>query len=274
MAISNFIPEVWAAQMLVDFKEQSIAAGLVNRQYEGEASKGNTVNITAAIDVTITDYAGAGRTTSAEAVTDDNLQLVIDQEKSFDFYIDDIDRAQAAGTMDAFTTSAAVGLAEDADKYLFALAASNADTGNILTPSAITDGEGAWNVLRDLRKKLNLCKVPQANRVVVINSEFEALLLDASSKLTAVDTAGDPSALREATLGRLLGFTVIMSENLPVTNDPQALAFYQPAIAYVSQIEKTEALRASDKFADRLRGLHVYGGKVIRPKGVAMWVSS
>lgn len=273
MAITNFIPEIWNAQMLLDYKQAAVAANLVNREYEGNATRGNTVHITSAVDVTVTDYAAAGRTTSAAAVSDAGQDLLIDQEKAFDFFVDDIDRAQAAGSMDAYTRSAARALAEDSDKFLLALAVTGADSTT--TPgTAITTGDQAFNAVRDLRKVLNQNFVPAGNRVLVVNAEFEALLLGADSKLTSVDTSGVPAGLREATVGRLLGFQVVMSENLPTTANAQALAFHREAVAYVSQIEKTEAMRANDKFADRLRGLHVYGGKVIRPSAVAVFTNA
>lgn len=279
MAITNFIPEIWNAKMLLDFREQAVAATLVNREYEGDASKGNTVKITSAVNVAIKNYkTGVGsvaRTTAADPVSDAGQDLLIDQEKNFDFYIDDIDRAQVAGSMGAYTQSAGEGLAEDADKFILATALTGALSANVTAAgTAITTGAQAWNVIRDLRKVLNKQLVPLANRVAIVNSEFESFLLGADSKLTAVDTSGTPEGLREAVLGRLLGFTVYVSENLPNTTKPQVLAFYRPSVAYVSQIVETEALRAQDKFADRLRGLHVYGGKVIRPKGVAAWTSA
>lgn len=271
MAIENFIPEIWNAQMLLNFREQAVAANLVNREYEGDATRGNTVKITGAVDVEIKDYKAAGRITSADAVSDTGQDLLIDQEKVFDFYIDDIDRAQAAGSMDAYTRSAAAGLAEDADQFILATAVSEADAGNILDPATITTGDEAHDVIRDLRKVLNKARVPLGSRVLVINAEFEALLLSADAKLTSADVSGSPAGLRSATIGNLLGFRVVTSENLPETDAPQALAFYSPAVAYVSQIEKTEALRGENKFADRIRGLHVYGGKVIRPEAVAVF---
>lgn len=278
MAISSFIPAIWNAQMLTDFREQAIAANLVNRNYEGDASKGNTVKITTAVDVSVADYKAAGRITSASAVDANGQDLLIDQEKSFDFYIDDIDRAQAAGSMDAYTRSAAEGLAEDADKFILATAVTNAGSSVVgdgaATPAALTTPEAFFNVIRDLRKTLNKASVPLGSRVLVVNAEFEAMLLENSAKLASVDTSGTPAGLRDATLGRLLGFDIVTSENLPNTADAQALAFYRPSVAYVSQIQETEALRATDKFADRLRGLHVYGGKVIRPAGVAVWTNA
>lgn len=268
MAITSFIPEVWNAQLLTDFREQAIAAALTNREYEGNASAGNVVKINSATAIAIDDYAAAGRTTSADAVSTTSVDLLIDQEKSFDFYIDDIDRAQAAGSMDVFTRSAGEGLAEDADKFVLSTAVTGA--GTTLTTN-ITDGTLAFNAIRDLRKALNKNKVPQAQRVLIVNAEFEGHLLASDAKLTNVDMSGSPEGLRSASLGRLLGFDIFVSENLPVTDQPQALAFYRPSLAYVSQVEKTEALRANDKFADRLRGLHVYGAKVLRAgKGVAV----
>lgn len=284
MAISNFIPKIWNAQMLLDFREQAVAAALVNREYEGDATRGNTVKITTAVNVSIKDYKTGvvededgdkiARTTAPDAVDASTQDLLIDQEKSFDFYVDDIDRAQAAGSMNAYTRSAGEGLAEDADKFILSTAVTNADASNTIASKALTTPDAAWNILRDLRKLLNKNKVPLANRVAIINAEFEALLLDHDSKMTAVDTSGSPEGLREATLGRLLGFTVVTSENLPVVNKAQVLAFYRPSVAFVSQITETEAMRGQDKFSDRLRGLHVYGGKVVRPKGVGKFTAS
>src|SRR5690606_6309958 len=118
MAIENFIPEIWNSQLLLDFQEQAVAANLVNRQYEGDARRGNTVKITTATRVTVSDYKDAGRTTTPSAVSDEGIDLLIDQEKSFDFYIDDIDRAQSAGSLEAYTRSASEALAEDADKFI------------------------------------------------------------------------------------------------------------------------------------------------------------
>lgn len=273
MAITSFIPEIWNAQLLTDFRAQTVAAALTNREYEGNASAGNSVRINTATAIPVADYALAGRTTSASAVTTTSENLLIDQEKSFDFYVDDIDRAQAAGSMDAFTRSAGEGLAQDADKFILSTAVTGAGTVVPTPAAAIDTGDAAFTVVRDLRKALTKGHVPNSQRVLIVNAEFEALLLDASSRITSVDTSGSPEGLRNANIGRLLGFDVYVSENLPNTTKAQALAMYRPAVAYVSQVEKTEAMRAQDKFADRLRGLHVYGSKVVRAEGVAVWTN-
>ncbi|MGI5347050.1 P22 phage major capsid protein family protein [Streptomyces sp. CA-250714] len=271
MAVTSFIPEIWNAQLLMDFRAQTIAAALTNREYEGNATSGNKVRINSGTAVAVKDYKAANRTTSADSVSTTSQDLLIDQEKSFDFYVDDIDRAQAAGSMDAFTRSAGEGLAEDADKFILSTAVTGAGT---VLPSANLTPATALNVIRDARKAMNKLKVPQAQRVLIMNAEFEAILQDADAKLMNVDQSGASETLRNATLGRYLNFTLITSENLPTTNAPQALALYTPALAYVSQIEKTEAMRATDKFADRLRGLHVYGAKVVRPQGLVAFTDT
>ena len=271
MSVASFIPEIWNSSLLLEFREQATAAALVNRQYEGDAQVGNTVVINTAANVDIHDYADNDRTTSPDDIVADDQRLLIDQEKNFDFLVDDIDRRQAAGSMDAYTTSAGEGLAEDADRYILATAEAGATTTQDGEGSAPETGDDAFDILRDLRKALNKLHVPLGQRVAFVNAEFAALLVGADAKLTAVDVSGDNGGLREGTLGRLLGFRIVESENLPETDDPQVVAFYQPAVAFVSQIMDTEAMRAEASFSDRLRGLHVYGSRVIRPDGVATW---
>lgn len=281
MATTNFIPTLWSAKMLVSFRQKAIFAALANREYEGEAKTGNSVKITGVVDVAVKDYKagalsdGAGgtlpRTTTPDDITDTTISLPINQEKNFDFYVDDIDAAQAAGKLTPYTDSAAAGLVEDSDRFLATLLFLQ---GTAVVPgAAATTAATAWNVIRDLRKALNKAKVPMGDRVFVANAEFSALLEENDSKLMQANTSGSTKGLTEAELPRILGFDGFASENLPTVNKPSIVAYHKSALAYVSQIEKTEGMRAQNKFADRLRGLHVYGGKVLRPTAVAHWTA-
>jgi hypothetical protein len=280
MAISNFIPEVWSAALQEEFRQAVIFAGLTNRQFTGDAAVGNTVKITTAIPVEVKDYKEAGRTTSPDGISTTQIDLVIDQEKSFDFLIDDIDLRQAAGGLAPFAKGASFGLAEDADKWIAkqiynATVAKDDSPGTAAVGSLADNGKAAWNVIRDLRKTLNQNHTPAGSRVLVINAEFEALLLGFDSKLTAVELAATtPSGMRDAFLGRVLGFNVYTSENLPVTAKAQALAFHTSAYGFVNQLTKTEAMRAEKSFSDRLRGLNVYGGVAVRPKAIASFTAN
>lgn len=272
MAITNAIPALWSAKILTEFQEATIFAGLANREYEGEAKGGNTVNITGIEPIAIKDYKAAGRTTSADAVTDTGVDLLIDQEKSFDFYVDDIDAAQAKpALMSAYTKSAADGLAEDTDKFLSSLliAQGTAATGVV----APTDAASAWDAIAVIKKMMQKAKVPASQRVIVMNAEFASFLDSSESKLMKANESATTAGLRDASYGKILTFDTYGSENLPETTKPQIVGWHRSALAYASQIEKTEAMRAQNKFADRLRGLHVYGGKIIRPNAVFHWTA-
>ena len=268
MAVTNFIPEIWSAAVAQALQDTAVIAPITNTQYEGEARRGNQVHITGVIPPTVTDYAAASRETSAEDLSDDGDTLLINQEKSFDFHVDDIDRVQAAGSFESWTTAAGRALGEDADAYIAARAiaeGTNATTalGGATALADDTDGSATWNAIRDFRKILNKASVPAGERYLLMNAEFESSLLSNDAKLAKADESGTPAGLREATLGRVLGFTLVVSNQLPVSDFPQAIAFWRPALAYVSQINDVDGMRSHTKFADRVRGLHVYGSKVV-----------
>lgn len=270
MAVTNFIPELWSASLLELWWDQAVFAALVNREYEGLASKGNVVHISGIVAPTVKDYKDNGRTTTPDDITDTGVDLLIDQERSFDFLVDDIDRVQVAGSLESYTGAAAEGLTADSESFLANLMVDNGTPYDGLTTDA-DSAEDAWNVIADIRKQMNKAKVPASNRILAVNAEFERLLLGNDAKLTSVDTSGDTAGLRSATLGQLLGFRTVVTNYLPEADEPQVVAFQQRCVAYVSQIQDTEGMRAQNTFADRVRGLHVYGGKVIRPLGVVVY---
>ena len=270
MAIDNFIPAVWRAAVDEALQETAVLAPITAATFEGAARQGNQVKLTGVVPPNIKDYKSAGRTTSAEELNDAGDTLLIDQEKAFDFVVDDIDAVQAAGSFEEWTTAAGRALGEDADAYIAAQAVAG---GTAATGIAdVVDAKTAWDAVVALRMALSKAKVPASQRWLVINPEFEAHFLGNDSKITSVDTSGSPAGLREAIIGRVLGFTVVTSNFLPEQTKPQAIAFWKPALAYVSQIDKIEGLRAHDKFGDRVRGLHVYGAKVVSYYSTAVQV--
>lgn len=281
MSLDNFIPELWSASILENFHNDAVLVGMANREYEKNFTAGSKLHIPGVVDVQVKDYktgavTGTGgakvpRTTIPDAVASTGIEITIDQEKAFDFLVDDIAAAQANQSMDAYTKSAAAALVEDAETFLSAMLTSKgtAVTG-IANP---TDWASAYTAILKLRGKLLAAKVPAMDRVLLINASFEEFLLSDSSKLTSFDKSNMTDGLREATIGRLLGFDVVTSPWLDDTK-PMAVAFHKPSVAYVSQVEKTESMRAEQTFADRVRGLHVYGGAVLRPTAVQVFKAS
>lgn len=279
MANTNFIPEVWSASILENFHNQAVLTGLTNREYEGELTSGSKIHIAGITDIKVKDYkagvipaaGGSGtqpRTTAPDTVASTGIELAVDQEKSFDFLVDDIDRVQANKSFDKYTESAGLGLVEDAEAFLTAMLSTQGTAVTGLTTP--TDWAAAYKIVLALRGKLTAAKAPQAGRVLLVNGEFEKHLLSDGSKLTAFDTSNTTEGLREATIGRLLGFDVVVSSWMDDTR-PMAIALHKPSVAYVSQITEIESMRAQNTFADRVRGLHVYGGKVLRPTAVQVF---
>lgn len=275
MAFNHFIPTLWSTALLEAWQATAVFGNLVNRTYEGLASRGNKVTISGVVVPTVKDYktgVSGARTTAADAISDTGIDLLIDQEKIVDFYVQDIDRIQSAGSLDEFTTASGQALAVDSDKYI-AMAAVD-DAGIEVPGSTPTTGDQAFNLLNTAQKLLTKKNVPFVGRVAVVNAEFAALLKGADSKLTNFNTSGDTAGLRDGTIGSLGGARVVESNTLPEMDEPQFVLFHQRAIGYVSQIEEVEALRAHDRVADRIRMLHVYGGKVLRSDGVAVFNTS
>lgn len=273
MAVDNFVPEVWHADILENFKQNEVIAGTVERSYEGTASKGNTVRITSFATPTIVDYAtgtSGPRTIDAEPLNDSSQNLLIDNEKAFSFYVDDIDKAQAAGSMRHVTSDASAGLIEDVETHLANLlvtAGTDVDGG---TSESVTTGNEAFDKVLQLRTVLSDNKVPPGDRTLLVNPGFSRLLLGADSKLTNADTSDDTQGLREASIGRLLGFRVYESALLS-PGQPCAVAYHRSALGHVLQLDKVEALRAQNKFADIIRSLAVYGSTVLRPDAIQYW---
>lgn len=269
MAVTNFIPQIWSASILEAYQASRIVLPTVNTDYEGDAKVGNQVKITGFNTPSIIDYAAASRTVTAEALTDSTQSLLINQEKAFSFFVDDIDRAQSAGNLDSVTRDAGRALAEDAESYVIGLLKAGTSTGT----AAITTPDLAYSAVVGIRTALAKAKVPNDQRYLLVNPEFASFMLGAASKLTTVDIAGD-GELRNGVLGRLLGFTVIESPLLTNgASKPAAIGYHKSAISYANQIDSVEGFRHQTKFADVLRGLHVYGSKVTRATGVQTYLS-
>jgi hypothetical protein len=279
LSINNFKPEIWSAQTLVALRSSLVYAQpqLVNTNYQGEiTSRGQSVHITTIGDPTIFDY-DAGDTLNYEDVETAGTDLVIDQAKAFAFKLDDVDKAQALmSPMQQMAQNAAYGLRDKADAYVASLytgvAADNVlgSTGSpIDTYTTPTDAYS--KVLVPLRTKLNRKNVPREGRYVVVSPEFHGSLLN-DDRFVRADASATTEGLRNGFVGRAAGFDILESNNTPnPSGDTQVIqAGYPGAITYAEQILETEALRLQATIADAIRGLHVYGAKLLRPTGIAV----
>lgn len=276
MGLASFVPEVWHANLLGALQDAHVFANLCNRDYEGTLkAQGDTVRINSIGRPTVNTYTpNSTSITPEEAVAADQV-LVADQAKYFSFKIDSVDQFQAAGdVMAAYAREGAYALGETADTFL-AAKYTQADAANQLGTVSITTSALAFDMVADLNQKLNEASVPRKGRWIVIPPFVENLLLQHSS-LVRVDAAGTGESLREAQIGRLLGFDVYVSNNtVNVTGDDYAvMAGFPGAITFAEQIVKTVQFQPEASFSEALKSLHVYGASVIQPAGLATCVAS
>jgi hypothetical protein len=277
MSILRFRPEIWAAELLVALRTKLVFAGpqVVNHDYEGEISQmGDTVHISSIGDPTVADYA-AGDVLTYEDLQDAGQTMLIDQAKKFSFKVDDIDKRQAKGdVMSEAMSRAAYKVAKGIDSYIAGLY-TGVVSANAISTTAITSADLAYTGLINLRTKLATADVPDEGRYVIVPPWYYGLLLN-NDKFVRVDASGTSEGLRNGRVGRAAGFDVFESNQcVNVTGDDYIVqAGVGMAISFASQIVETEALRLQTTFADAIRGLNVYGAKLVRPDCIATLTAS
>lgn len=286
MAVTTFIPELWNARLLYALEKAHVATNLVNRNYEGEISNhGDTVHINTIGAITVKSYTKNTDIDAPETLTTTDQTLVIDQAKYFNFQVDDVDKVQAAGELvDTAMGRAAYALADVSDAYLLGVIAAGAASGNTIgsaaAPVALTASNVYENIVK-LKTKLDKANVPNTGRTIVVPPDVHSLLLldDRFAKSTA--TAGQ-EALINGLVGRIAGFDVYMSNNVKTGTgtDTGKTPYFEitaqitDATTYAEQIIKTEAYRMESRFADAVKGLHVYGAKVTDGTKIAKILAS
>ena len=273
MAITTFISELWSARLLYALEKSHIATNLVNRNYEGIINQqGDTVHINSIGAITVSDYTRNTDMAAPQVLTTTDQVLEISQAKAFNFTIDDVDKAQAAGdTMDTAMERAAYALNDVSDAYLLGVIAAGVDTGNIIGASsavALTAANVYENIVK-LRTVLDKANVPVSGRSVVVPPEVYALLL-LDDRFLKVSDSVSTDTLLNGQVGRVAGFDVFMSNNVVVSESTFTVTAQIPyATTYAEQIVSTEAYRMEKRFADGVKGLHVYGAKVTDGKAIA-----
>ena len=195
MAIDNFTPEIWSNEILHNLNKAHVYAqdSVTNRDYEGEISEaGDKVKINSIGRVTVKTYTKNGTIDAPDTLTDAQRELVIDQQKYFNFEVDDIDKAQSKPkVMSEAMGEAAYSVSDVEDQFLAALH-TGADSANLIGNDVTPEANRAVTEL--LAKALG---VPKAK---------VRILSGVTSRLKQVAVDGDPKILgdklRAATAAR------------------------------------------------------------------------
>jgi N4-gp56 family major capsid protein len=277
VSIKLFKPEIWSANLLVAARNALVYGGpeVVNHDYEGEIAEfGDTVRITSISRPTIGTYVPNSTVITPEQITDAQRTLTIDQAKYFAFSVDDVDARQArANVIPQAMSEAAYAMANVIDQYIASfytqIQSANA-LGSITVNSSATPTDAYDKVLVPLKIKLDRANVPTNGRYTVITPEMHGCLLR-DGRFIKVSESGTDEALRNGMVGRAAGFNIMLSNNTPNTTGSEyaITAGVQSAISMAMQIAKTEAYRPQSGFSDAIKGLNLYGAKMLRPDFLA-----
>ena len=289
----NWVPAVYSQKVQKFFRRASVVEDITNTDYAGEIENfGDTVNIVKEPSITVSDYA-RGQTVNTQTLADDKLQLTVDQGSYFAFKVDDIEERQSHVNWEALATSSgAYSLKKNYDYNVLKNIYDNAATSaaNTGTDGSPIDGDAAVDTLADVisaaKTVLDGNDVPEENRWFVAPPAFYKQLRKAGAKIMdqSVMADGGASSMRNGmvTDRPLFGFRLYSTNAIAVSsgaassktfgsagsNEYAFLYGHQGAVATANHIAKTELIRDPDSFSDIVRGLHVFGRKILRTEAV------
>lgn len=277
MSVVTFINTVWAAALLTGLHKNLVFAqrGIVNMDYEGEITKqGDRVKINFIGDISIFDVTRNEDIPDPELLDTAATYLDIDQAKGFNFAVDDVDKVQARGDLiESAMGEASYGVRDQADSSIAGLYV-DASAANLIGSDSVPivpTADNAYDYLVDLSVKLDEANVPSGNRWCVLPPWYHGFLLKDKRFIATGTTQGDQTRAN-GEVGEAAGFRILKSNNIRHTNGTKykIMAGYPGAISYADQILSVEAYRMEKRFSDAVKGLHVYGRKVVRPQGLAV----
>ena len=290
----TFIPEIWSGKLIENFYDATVLAAISNTDYEGEIRRmGDTVNIRTQPNITIRDYV-KGQTLTVEQPEAPKLQLLIDKGEYFACVEDDVDRVQSdIKMMDMWSKDASEQMKIKIDQRVLTDILPDIDAANkggtagaksasfnlgtTGSPLTVTkDGASTTtpvvDLIVDMGTVLDEANVPENDRFLVIPAKMAGLIK--KSELKDASLTGDGTTpLRNGRLGMIDRFTLYVSHNLNVSSGKTSLiAGHKMGFTFASQMTEMESIRAESTFGNIVRGLQVYGYKVVKPQALAQAV--
>ena len=292
---SFFLPSVYSKKVLNFFRKASVVEAITNTDYAGEISAyGDSVKIIKEPVISVSDYTRGSDTTDTK-LTDQEITLVVDSAKAFKFIVDDIETNMShVNFKEVASSSAAYALKDSYDAAVLAsmfagCSASSPDhiigadaaagTGGVAETTASVDllgsdgtGVDAIDLMARMARLLDDQNVPEEGRWFVAPPSFYEELSQSGSKLLSVDFNAGQGSIRNGLVssGKLRGFDMYKSNNIADTSTAtgKVMAGHISSTATANTILSTEVLRDPTSFGDIVRGLHVYGAKVLRDESL------
>lgn len=254
MAVTHFIQTIWSKSILDKLEVECKLVADCHREYEGDVKQARSVKILGVGEPTVGTYTGADIT--IEAMSDESQTLTIDQAKYFAFYVDDVDQAQSVpGLPEKYQEKAVHALAVARDTFV----ANKIKEGTNITTASAKTGDAIKKAIDDAIVALRERNFNEKGVIEIsprVFSEFKNNLITLSTD--------NPEYIKRGIVGVYDGFDVKMTNNLiKDTTHVYCCVRGKKAIAFAGQLDMVEACRAEKRFADIVKGLDVYGAKVI-----------
>lgn len=264
MSVNNFIPTVWAEGFLREREPKFNGIAGCVREYEGQIkNKGDKVKIKAIGDITLNDYTRNGNSDLLlQTLDDEALMLEITEAKYYNFRVDSVDAAQAdSKLMKEAMRKAGLKQNSAADKFIYS---KYVDAGKVITDTQFTSAK-VKNIIAQGLQALYENDVPEGTtiRLEVSPAIYTKLLL--AKIVTDTNNSG---VLANGKVGNFMGCDIYLTNNLTIVgNAHKCIMRTTEAIAYAEQMTEIQAGDLGQKgFGDYVKGLMLYGAKVIKPK--------
>ena len=264
MAYSNFKPTVWSKFIQTELEKKCRLVEDCWTQFEGEAKQGARVKILGVTAPEIFDYKPGEGIPAPTTVEGTEVQLDIDQAKAFNFMIDDIDKAQSVdGLMETIIKEAAAKMAQVRDSYVASLAADVSNCSDELKVSTPAEAKAAVDEALLFLREVGVDIDDEVT--ITVAPFFYQLFRDA---LTELKTNND-ELIKKGVVGMYDNCKVKLSNNLfNQSGTHYMMVRTKRAIAFAGAIDETEAYRPENHFADAVKGLNVFGAKIVRPSEI------
>lgn len=215
-----WVPELWAAETLAILEENMVIGQLVHTDFEDEVAEFGDVVNTRKPGTFTAERKGVNDDVTVQDATAAKIAVKLNQHIHTSFLIRDGQESRSfRDLVNEYLRPAALSIAQKVDKILLgqgyqfmANGVGNLGRYSESAPGATGNVKG---YILDTRQKMNENKAPVQGRSLILapDSETEALKLDIF--ITADKVGDEGTALREASLGRKLGFDFFMCQNVP-----------------------------------------------------------
>jgi hypothetical protein len=266
------VPEIWNRETLKIFDNILVMMSCVNRDYEGDIKKkGDVVHIRSESDIDIQDYARY-QPLDTQDLEEAKTTLSIDQQKYFNVRLDDLDDADMdIPVMNKIVKRASIKLAKTVDTYLHGICIAGADTSNYLgtqtSPTAVSK-TNVYDTFTEMFEVLRTADVIQydSKPFAVIPPKLETIIKQCPEFIEKSTSKGDAQVRSGGIIGDLGGFDLKVTTNLAAyaTGNKYKILFgTQRGCTFASKVAKIESYRHPDYFSDAVKGLYLYGAKVL-----------